>query len=224
MLSNAGASVMRPVNWPPVRKLTSDDAKADLRGVHWALSYSAPTLRQTVTKDSYIHHGKYSKPAAVDNGDDLKASHIDMAVGVPRTCSHWQAAQSAEMSRNAAAKFSCEKPKGFEQLGEELRKSSVTFSDRKLPEQLTEQKRSFGQPEYIEQAASYAASLGKDLRASHIDVANGRDKNCGHWQGMQKFEMHEYAKEKFACKKPAGFDHLIAELRKSNVPLGGLGK
>eukprot|EP00435_Cladocopium_sp_Y103_P062023 s321_g23.t1 len=37
-----------------------------------------------------------------------------------------------------------------------------------------------------------------------------------------KCTLAMHAKEKFSCRKPEGFYHLIAQLRKSSVPLGGL--
>ena len=64
------------------------------------------------------------------------------------------------------------------------------------------------------------SEVGKDLRASHIDIANGAEKSCGHWRAVQTSEMAQNAREKFSCRKPEGYYHLIAELRKSSVPLG----
>jgi len=212
----------RAVNWPAEPVDHQEDPKESLRGVHWKLSYVGTETPKTETKLAYIQHGKYMRQGAVENGDDLKASHIDLAVGQSRSGKDWQAAQTAEMSRHEAAKFACEKPQGFEQLGEELRKSSVSFSER--PEQSsteTEQKARFATPPHVEQAASFADTVGKDLRSSHIDISNGNSQSVAHWKSMQTSEMDEYAREKFNCKKPAGFDHLIAELRKSSVPLGG---
>eukprot|EP00441_Pelagodinium_beii_P043391 CAMPEP_0197651402 /NCGR_PEP_ID=MMETSP1338-20131121/32324_1 /TAXON_ID=43686 ORGANISM="Pelagodinium beii, Strain RCC1491" /NCGR_SAMPLE_ID=MMETSP1338 /ASSEMBLY_ACC=CAM_ASM_000754 /LENGTH=221 /DNA_ID=CAMNT_0043226025 /DNA_START=47 /DNA_END=712 /DNA_ORIENTATION=- len=212
----------RAMNWPMDPVDPQADPKEDLRGVHWKLSYVGTQVAQTETKLSYIKHGTYRKQAKVENGDDLKASHIDLSVGQSRSGKHWQSAQTAEMSRNTVAKYACGKPQGFEQLGEELRKSSVSFSERpSMGNFQTQQKASYQTPPHVQQAASFADTVGKDLRSSHIDIANGKDKSTAQWKAMQTSEMDEYAREKFDCKKPAGFDHLIAELRKSSVPLGG---
>ena len=34
----------------------------------------------------------------------------------------------------------------------------------------------------MQQFASFADTVGKDLRASHIDIANGAEKSCAHWK------------------------------------------
>eukprot|EP00440_Ansanella_granifera_P072657 gb/GFBE01078844.1/.p1 GENE.gb/GFBE01078844.1/~~gb/GFBE01078844.1/.p1 ORF type:complete len:233 (+),score=54.70 gb/GFBE01078844.1/:1-699(+) len=228
ILQQTGQMMAAPkqFDWPRSASDKEVDPKEDLRGVHWALSYVPNQPSKTETKMAYIQHPSYRRQASVENGADLKASHIDLSVGESRSGKHWQSALTAEMSRNAADKFNCKQPGGFQQLGAELRKSSLSFGDRADGGSAheTEQKARYGAPPPVEQATSFADTVGKDLRASHIDIANGRDTRASHWQSMQSSEMAEFAKEKFNCRKPAGFDHLIAELRKSSVPLGGLGR
>lgn len=223
MLQRSGSMVARrDIQWPRPKQATEVDAKADLRGVHWQLSYLQTTPGQTETKEAYIQHPKYQRRQAVENGDDLRASHIDLAFGASRSCKHWVAALTDEMSRNEEDKFNCKRPDGFEALGTELRKSHISFGERYEPTCQSQQKVNFGAPPKVSQLASFADTVGKDLRASHIDIANGAEKSCAHWKAMQTSEMARNAKEKFSCRKPEGFYHLIAELRKSSVPLGGL--
>eukprot|EP00435_Cladocopium_sp_Y103_P061195 s321_g22.t2 len=48
-------------------------------------------------------------------------------------------------------------------------------------------------PRWADQIASFADTVGKDLRASHIDIANGAEKSCAHWKAVQASEMANYA-------------------------------
>ncbi|CAK9036446.1 Hypothetical protein (Fragment) [Durusdinium trenchii] len=222
-LQRSGSMVARQkIQWPKEQQATDVDAKADLRGVHWQLSYLPSHYGQTETKEAYIKHPRYQREKMVENGDDLRAPHIDLAFGASKSCKHWVAALTDEMSRNEYDKFHCKKPDGFEALGAELRKSHISFGERSEVGAQSHQKMAFGAPPKVAQMASFADTVGKDLRASHIDIANGAEKSCGHWKAVQTSEMAQYAREKFSCRKPEGFYHLIAELRKSSVPLGGL--
>eukprot|EP00933_Yihiella_yeosuensis_P028048 TRINITY_DN21856_c0_g1_i1.p1 TRINITY_DN21856_c0_g1~~TRINITY_DN21856_c0_g1_i1.p1 ORF type:complete len:223 (+),score=57.54 TRINITY_DN21856_c0_g1_i1:49-717(+) len=205
--------------WPKPPVLTEDDAKADLRGVHWQLSFVDHGPGKSEARQNYVDKG-FAKPDAFDHSAELKASHIDLAVGCDRSCKHWQSSLTAEMSRNEESKFACGQPKGFDELAHELRKSSVSFSDRAIAPSQSEQKCRFNVPPKVEQAPNVAETVGKDLRASHIDISNGGGTSCAHWQAAGQAEMSAYAKEKFECKKPGGFEALGKELRKSSVPLG----
>mmetsp|Transcript_18907 Transcript_18907/g.44874 ORF Transcript_18907/g.44874 Transcript_18907/m.44874 type:complete len:238 (-) Transcript_18907:66-779(-) len=226
VLQRSGSMVAsRPkIDWPRPEQKHEVDAKADLRGVHWQLSYMATSPEQSQTKQAYIKHPSYQRRAAVENGADLKSSHIDLAFGASKSCKHWSSALTEEMSRNQDEKFNCKKPEGFEFLGAELRKSSISFGERSEENLLSHQKQQFTAPPKVKQMASFADTVGKDLRASHIDIANGADKSSSHWKAVQTSEMAQFAREKFECRKPEGYCHLIAELRKSSVPLGGLGE
>merc|ERR1712205_106739 len=61
--------------------------------------------------------------------------------------------------------------------------------------------------------------LGAELRKANIDHAFGQKKTCSHWTAVDREEMSRHAKDKFEAKQPTGFQHLIKELRKSNLPL-----
>eukprot|EP00442_Polarella_glacialis_P024640 CAMPEP_0115070530 /NCGR_PEP_ID=MMETSP0227-20121206/13165_1 /TAXON_ID=89957 /ORGANISM="Polarella glacialis, Strain CCMP 1383" /LENGTH=222 /DNA_ID=CAMNT_0002457055 /DNA_START=158 /DNA_END=826 /DNA_ORIENTATION=+ len=217
---------MAHLEWPKVPKKSEADGRADLTAVHWSLSFTSTQMPKTEAKTAYINYGKVKRTGAFELGDDLKASHIDLSVGQSRTGKHWQSSQSSEMFRNAAQKFGCAKPEGLGHLGEELRKSSISFSDRDegsaFPQ--SEQKSRFITPAKVEQAPNVAETVGKDLRASHIDIANGANTECKHWKSMLNLEMEKNAKEKFECRKPTAFEHLSKELRKSSVPLGNINR
>ncbi|CAJ1352768.1 unnamed protein product, partial [Effrenium voratum] len=122
------------------------DAKEDLRGVHWQLSYSPTQYGQTETKEAYIPHGAYQRRKMVENGDDLKSSHIDLAFGASKSCKHWVAALTDEMSRNEADKFNCKQPEGFQSLGAELRMSHISFGERDERPTMSNLKENFGAP------------------------------------------------------------------------------
>ncbi|CAE7939063.1 TH1 [Symbiodinium necroappetens] len=89
---------------------------------------------------------RYQRRAAVENGADLKSSHIDLAFGASKSCKHWSSALTEEMSRNQDEKFNCKKPEGFEFLGAELRKSSISFGERSEENLLSHQKQQFTAP------------------------------------------------------------------------------
>lgn len=105
------------------------------------------------------------------------------------------------------------------QLGKLLRKSHIALShrpDREVAK--TETKMRFV-PQKIEIAESYADTNGAELRKSNIDLAVGQSKSGKDWKSVQTSEMSATEGEKFACRKPQGFEQLGAELRKSNVVL-----
>ncbi|CAE7548782.1 thiED [Symbiodinium pilosum] len=116
VLQRSGSMVAsrQKIDWPRPEKNHEVDAKADLRGVHWQLSYMTTAPEQSQTKQAYIKHPSYQRRAAVENGDDLKASHIDLAYGANKSCKHWVAALTDEMSRNQHEKFNCKKPQGVD--------------------------------------------------------------------------------------------------------------
>mmetsp|Transcript_92189 Transcript_92189/g.192763 ORF Transcript_92189/g.192763 Transcript_92189/m.192763 type:complete len:224 (+) Transcript_92189:137-808(+) len=214
---------IKSVNWPRDSRtnLHQADAKADLRGVHWQIGYRPGEATQTESKHKYVNHR--GSPAVLNEAKaaELRRSHIDLAVGADKSSKQWETVMTGDMCRNASEKFGCKKPEGFQALGAELRKSSVSISDQTTPPPHSELKDRFGPPPKFEQAKSYADSLGKELRSSRIDIANGQEKIARNWESSMRAEMGRHAKEKFLYQQPAGFQHLIAELRKSSVPLPG---
>ena len=106
-LQRSGSMVARQkIDWPKDQQHVVD-AKSVLRGVHWQLSYLHTKVGQTETKEAYIPHARYERRKMVENGDDLRASHIDLAFGANKSCKHWVAALTDEMSRNEYEKFHC---------------------------------------------------------------------------------------------------------------------
>jgi hypothetical protein len=156
-------------------------------------------------------------------GAELRKANIDHSYGQSKTCSHWTAVDREEMSRNAVEKFACETPQGFQHLAKELRKSSLPIKDlREQPKATTESRLAYVEKPYSAQQ-SYADTLGKDLRASHIDIAQGHEKSTRNWVPVCHSALNANQEEKWACEKPSAFDQLGVELRKSSVPLSGAG-
>lgn len=202
--------------------LVPADPKEDLRGVHWQIGYQASD-GAALTEARTRYGNPRGRPATLDEGQaaELRKSHIDLAAGADRSCSSWQCVMRHEMSKNAADKFGCKKPEGLLSLGAELRKSSVSLSDLKMPPPLSEQRDRFAVPENIDQVQSFADTLGKLQRMSSVKIEHGQDKNTDDWQSAMKAEMSRFAKEKYEVGKPEGFETLGKELRKSSVPLPG---
>mmetsp|Transcript_33110 Transcript_33110/g.83771 ORF Transcript_33110/g.83771 Transcript_33110/m.83771 type:complete len:227 (+) Transcript_33110:113-793(+) len=208
--------------WPRESKTALHaDPKADLRGVHWQLGYRDFDPARTEAKLRYLPtHGAQPTVLDPEQAKELRRSHVDLAVAEEKTGRAWKAVMTDEMSRNAGDKFGCRKPQGFEALSVELRKSSVSLSDLSIAPGKSEQKLRYAMPPPFNQAKSYADTLGKDLRASHYDMSNGREKIARDWMSAQQAEMSRHVREKFDCEKPSGMDALSKELRKSSIPLG----
>lgn len=165
-----------------------------------------------------------SKSFADTNGEELRRSNINLAVAPGKT--EWSSVLKSSIAQGSDKKFACEIPQGFEELGVELRKSNVLlhagrhdFRSTSLPVHRSESKSQFG-PKPASPTKSYAESLGKELRTSNIDVACGGSRTSADWRSQQHSTMLEQNDDKWACRKPEGFYHLIAELRKTNVTLG----
>merc|ERR1712225_6750 len=128
------------------------------------------------------------------------------------------------MSRHAKDKFEAKQPTGFRHLIKELRKSNLPLTDpRPMPRAQSEVQFQFVEKPYSAQA-SYAATLGKDLRASHIDIAQGHEKTTKNWVPVCHGALNDNQEAKWSCKQPDAFDQLGIELRKSSVPLSGAGE
>lgn len=61
-------------------------------------------------------------------GKDLRESHISIGSSKERSARDWIPVTRSSMTDHAEEKWSCTKPQGFEELGVELRKSSVPLS------------------------------------------------------------------------------------------------
>lgn len=158
---------------------------------------------------------------------ELRKANIDLSVGEPKTAKHWNSVLKATHSENADQKFACSKPQGREDLIAELRKSSVLlhagrhdYRQETCPVRQSEQTTAYD-TKPISKTLGFADTNGKLLRESNFGIGNVADpKTCSHWQSAQHKVMVDNMDKKFACKQPKGFDHLIAELRKTNINLG----
>uniref|UniRef100_A0A7S1MLL4 Uncharacterized protein n=1 Tax=Alexandrium catenella TaxID=2925 RepID=A0A7S1MLL4_ALECA len=203
----------------PAPKQPALSAKEDLRGVHWATGFRSLPSSKSETRSQYIPHENVATPTEVPS--HLRQSHWDLAFGSEKTGREWQSVLTEQMSSNLESKFGCSKPEGMKGIASELRRSSIALSCGNLVAYQSEQHSRY-QPNNGRPAESYSDLLGKDLRASHIDIANGQDKSTRTWRGVNKGDMSQHAREKYQCEKPRGFEELSKELRKSSVPLGGL--
>lgn len=157
-----------------------------------------------------------------DPGKDSRKGNIDHSYGHPKNCKDWIPEQLAVMSAHSVEKYKAERPSGFEALAKELRKSSVPIPNGPhIPLDGVSSLQSAFTPKWQPMAENLASTLGKDLRASHIDLGGGAPRPGQHWMSMQQDDMTRHAQQKFANRKQAGFDDLAVELRKSNVPLAG---
>jgi hypothetical protein len=159
-------------------------------------------------------------------GEELRKSNVALAVAGSKSGREWTSVLKDSMSQNADKKFACEIPHGFEELGVELRKSNVLlhagrhdYRSTSLPVHRSETKNQFVEKP-ISHTASYAETLGKELRTSSIDVACGGSRSSADWRSAQHATFADNTTDKWAAKKPEGFYHLIKELRKTNVTLG----
>jgi len=200
-----------------------------LRKSHIQLSHSSEQETRTEAKMRFVPQKiDMAESFADTNGAELRKSNIDLAFGVPKTGKEWLSVNRATANDNADAKFAAKKPKGFEMLGEELRKSNVLlhagrhdFRSASVPIP-----RSEARSQFIDKGPSptvgFAETLGKELKTSNIDVAFGSlsKPNATQWQSQMHAIMANKNDDKWACKKPEGFYHLIAELKKTNITLG----
>jgi len=201
------------------------DPKEALRGVSWSLGYRGSEPGKTEQQIQYV---KQNGGPNIGNEEELKARlrkpNIHLAYGQASGCETWMAVQTEEFSRAEDAKYECKPPADSAERIAELRCSKVSFD---LPgghgPRTSEQKSRFIDHQNADQVVNFAETLGKDLRASHIDIANGGVKSTDQWRGVGGEEMSRHAKDKFQCEKPSGFEALSKELRKSSVPLGTLG-
>lgn len=182
-------------------------------------------------RTQYVNFGEKGKKSSNFNhlGAELRKENIDHAYGHVKTCSHWTSVDREEMSRHAKDKFACEMPSGFQHLIKELRKSNLPLTDpRPMPRTQSESQFQYTEKPYSAQA-SYAATLGKDLRASHIDIAQGHAKTTRNWVPVCHAALNDNSETKWACDPPDPAElqrriQLGIELRKSSVPLSGAGE
>jgi len=204
-----------------------ESAKAMLRESHINLSMrkELPTKSEAQTRwtKQPIEVSESFKDVRIA---ELRKCNIDLAVAEPKTGKEWTSVLKSVHGANEDLKFACKKPEGFQELGAELRKSSVLlhagrhdFRSSSLPVRRSEAKAQYvGKP--ISVTANLSATLGKELRTSSFDYSYGVSKSSAHWQSQQHHIMASHNDKKWACEKPEGFNHLIAELRKTNVTLG----
>lgn len=158
---------------------------------------------------------------------ELRKANIDLSVGEPKTASHWTSVLKATHSENADQKFACSKPQGREDLIAELRKSNVLlhagrhdYRSETCPVRQSEQTTAYD-TKPISKTLGFAETNGKLLRESNFGIGMVADpKTCNHWQSAQHKVMVNNMDKKFACEKPKGLDHLIVELRKTNINFG----
>jgi hypothetical protein len=199
-----------------------------LRKSHIQLSHREDKkAAQTEAKMRYVPQKiEVVQSYADTNGADLKKSNIDLAVGQDKSGQGWTSVLKSSMSSGEEAKFACKKPEGFEMLGEELRKSSVLlhagrhdFRSEKLPQHRSEAKNQFT-TKPISPTVNFAATVGVALRTSSIDFDPGVPKTCTSWKSQQHAIMGDNGEKKWRPQRAEGFNHLIAELRKTNITLG----
>lgn len=153
---------------------------------------------------------------------ELSKCHIDHAYGHEKSCKDWKPVMAAEMDKNKDEKFGCSKPQGLGHLKAELRRSNVPMRmepARYSPDMKSSMKAQFVAPPVIRRSVSCATFTAKDLRASHVNIAEGPARTCSDWKPMSYMAMSEHEREKYECEKPRGLEHLGKELRKSSVPL-----
>lgn len=199
-----------------------------LRQSHIQLSHRPDReVAKTESKMRFVpQNGEPAKSYADIIGGELQKTNIDLAVGDPKSGKEWQSVLKSEMSKGEDVKFKAEKPKGFEALGEELRKSSVLFHAGRHdfrtdapPVQRSETKRQF-EAKPLSPTVGFAESNGKELRKSNIDMACGATKSTASWRSQQHAIMADNYDKKYKCEKTEGFEFLGVELRKTNVTLG----
>jgi len=199
-----------------------------LRKSHIQLSHRADLQpANTESKSRFIKRPAEMAQSFSDaNGAELRATHIDLAVAGSKSMKDEHSVLKNSMSQGSDQKWACAKPHGFEELGAELRKSNVLlhagrhdFRTTALPVHQSETKLQYPEKPICAEVG-FGATLGKQLRTSSIDVSYGVPKTCTDWQSAQHAMLGDNMKSKWACKKPEGFYHLIAELRKTNVTLG----
>lgn len=198
-----------------------------LRQSHITLSHRPTPLAKSEAQLRWVPQKiEVAESFADTNGAELRKSNIDLAVAESKSGKGWSSVNKSTAESCADQKFACKQPEGFQSLGEELRKSSVLlhagrhdFRSASLPVHKSESKREF-HPHAISSVQSFADTLGKELRTSSFDYSYGVSKSSAGWQSQQHQIMGGCQKEKWACKQPEGFYHLIAELKKSNITLG----
>lgn len=159
---------------------------------------------------------------------ELRKANIDLAVADPKSAKDWTSVLKSVHSSHADKKFACSKPQGFQELGEELRKSSVLlhagkhdFRSEAEPVRRSEAASSFDVkpiPENIN-----FNHLGEEARTSSFEYSYGTDKRAKGWESQQHSIFGDNQEAKWKCRQPEGFYHLIAELKKSNVTFGSDG-
>jgi hypothetical protein len=162
----------------------------------------------------------------------LQNSSIDLAFGCDKSGKTWQSDIKEKLAGCLAAEAGPrQRPQACD--GTYLRKSAVPLPGPSIDDEdlsggidkssITETKASFSAPSEkgtIELAKSFAPTLGKDLQASHFEIANGQRKTCGGWKAAQKEEMALNATQKYAAERPTAFEHLSKELRQSSLFIG----
>jgi hypothetical protein len=185
---------------------------------------AAPPGQTSEQRTQYVEQPRSKNVNFNHLGAELRKANIDNAYGHEKKCNHWTSVDREEMSRHAADKFACRIPSGFQHLQKELRKSNLPLQDpRPVPRSQSETRSKYVEKPYSAQQ-SYASTLGKDLRASHIDIAQGHEKHTRSWVPCTMASLDDHHEEKWACKQPEAFDQLGIELRKSSVPLSGAGE
>lgn len=105
-----------------------DNLKAELRRSSVPMKMegcaSSPGMLSE-SKGAYVEQPYERAEYQSQLAEDLRRSHVDIANGAPKSASHWRGEGGKAMAQHAREKFECAKPKAFDHLSTELRKSSV---------------------------------------------------------------------------------------------------
>mmetsp|Transcript_66373 Transcript_66373/g.158811 ORF Transcript_66373/g.158811 Transcript_66373/m.158811 type:complete len:289 (-) Transcript_66373:124-990(-) len=211
--SNARGQVMREA-CSQAEEPESLQLGKELRKSHIQLSYAGGSLGISESKQRF-------RPLPFSKVPSCKAicqNNIDLAAGEAKSASGWQPVGRSDLSLGADQKFACKKPRAFEELGYELRKSSIPLNPTHGGARESESKMQFNQkPIYMQD--SYGKTLGKELRTSHLDFG-GSNRSAAGWRGLGTESMASGEPEKFSCTRPEGFDELGVQLRQTSIDLG----
>mmetsp|Transcript_1245 Transcript_1245/g.1554 ORF Transcript_1245/g.1554 Transcript_1245/m.1554 type:complete len:290 (-) Transcript_1245:144-1013(-) len=190
----------------------------ELRKSHIQLSYVGGSLGKSESKLRYTPL-PYAK---CESCKAIKSNNIDLAVGESKSTTGWAPVGRSDLALGSAEKFSAIKPKAFEELGHELRKSSIPI---RMDDAIVMDKgtRSEAKSQFTRKPIygvdNYSKTLGKDLRTSHLDFGGG-DRSAAAWRGLGTESMNCGEAEKFSCQRPEGFDELGVQLRQTSIDLG----
>lgn len=162
------------------------------------------------------------------SGEGNKASrktNFELGYGPDQDSKTWCPEQGRALSSHLNEKYALGTPSDFSDLAKELRKSNIPIgisasrSTGSLTRYRSEFKDRFA-THHVPKAPSFMDTLGKDLRSSHIDFANGGTRTANPWLGVASEDMAKNFHAKFGCEKPTALADLVQQVRKSSVLLG----